>query len=50
MTFALKIILKNVERMDVTHSYVNLVIFDRIGESAMMLALRAGCDFYSKRQ
>ena len=45
--FALKVILKNVQRMDVTHSYVNSVVLDGIGKSAMMLALKAS-DFYSK--
>ena len=34
--------------MDITHSYVNLVVLDRFGESAMMLAHRAVYDFYSK--
>ena len=34
--------------MDVTHSYVDAVVLGGIGESAMILACRAACDFYSQ--
>ena len=39
--FALKIILKNGQKMDVTHSYVDSVVLCGIGESVMRLACRA---------
>ena len=50
LMFALKIILKNGQKVDVTHSYVDSVVLGGIGESAMRLACRAACDFYLKRQ
>ena len=45
--FSLKIILKNVQRMDITPEYVNSVVVGDIGKEAMMLAGRVACDVYS---
>ena len=39
--------LKNVQRMDVSPSYINSVVLNGTGERAMMLASKVACDFYS---
>ena len=45
--FSLKIMLKNVQRMNVSPSYINSVVLNGTGERAMMLASKVACDFYS---
>ena len=47
--FALKIILKNVQRIDVTPEYVQKVIVGDVGRESMELACRAAADVYSQK-
>ena len=47
--FALKIILKNVQRIDVTPEYVQKFIFGEVGRDSMELACRVAIDVYSKK-
>lgn len=47
--FVLKIILRNVQRIDVTSQYVQKVIVDKMGKKAMELACRVASDaFFTK--
>ena len=45
--FALKYLLKNLQRMDITPGYVKSVITNEAGKSAMALACQVSCDVYS---
>ena len=47
--FALKIILKNVQRIDVTPEYVQKVIVGEVGRNSMELACRVAIDVYSNK-
>ena len=49
--FALKIILKNVQRIDITPAYINSVLVqeDRKGKEAMKLANKVAVDIYLKK-
>ena len=47
--FALKIILKNVQRIDVTPEYVQKVIDGQVGRESMELACRVAIDTYSNK-
>ena len=48
--FALKIILKNVQRTDLPQSYVKFVILDNAGMDAMKLASQVATDMYLNNQ
>ena len=47
--FALKIILKNVQRIDVTPEYVQKVIVGEVGRNSMELACKVAIDVYSNK-
>ena len=49
--FALKIILKNVQRMDITPEYINNVLVKETGKGkeAMMLASQVAVDVYLEK-
>ena len=46
--FALKYLLKNVKRMDITRAYVETVITKEFGKSTMLLACQVAYDLYSQ--
>merc|ERR1711874_946374 len=45
--FALKYLLKNVQRIDITPAYINTVITKEAGKAAMQLACQMAVDVYS---
>ena len=45
--FALKYLLKNVQRIDITPAYINTVITKEAGKTAMQLACQVAVDLYS---
>ena len=45
--FALKYLLKNVQRIDITPAYINTVITKEAGKAAMQLACQVAVDVYS---
>ena len=45
--FALKYLLKNVQRIDITPAYINSVITKEAGKAAMQLACQVASDIYS---
>ena len=47
--FALKIILKNVQRIDVTPEYLQKVIVGEVGRDSMELACKVAIDVYSNK-
>ena len=46
--FCLKIILKNVQKIDITSDYVNKVIVNELGKEAMKLANKVAADVFLK--
>ena len=48
--FALKIVLKNVQSIDVSSAYIESVILNEKGRHAMLLGTRAAFDLYSGKQ
>ena len=48
--FALKIVLKNVQSIDVSSAYIDSVILNEKGRHAMLLGTRVAFDLYSGKQ
>ena len=47
--FALKIILKHVQKTNVSYHYVSIVVVGDVGKNAMELALKVAVDIYNGR-